>query len=93
MTARRVNFRVLLQKAWRYFAAWQIRAVIRRGFIVATSRNNKEYPVSLPFLSNKSHAAYSNVYLSSIDTRLLISFIKIKLPRIDYSYLLDYIYM
>lgn len=44
---------------------WQIRAVIRRGFMADTSRNNKEYPVSLPFLSNKSRAAHSRIYLSS----------------------------
>lgn len=38
-------------------APWQIRAIIRRGFMADTSRNNKEYPVSLPFLSNKSRRA------------------------------------
>lgn len=42
----------------------QIRAIIRRGFMADTSRNNKEYPVSLPFLSNKSGRS-SRVYLSS----------------------------
>lgn len=50
----------------RPYSAWQIRAIIRPGFMADTSRNNKEYPVSLPFLSNKSRAAHSRVYLSSI---------------------------
>lgn len=59
---RRVKFPRLISES-SSAAPWQIRAIIRRGFMADTSRNNKEYPVSLPFLSNKS--CRSRVYLSS----------------------------
>lgn len=47
---QRVEFPCLISES----SLRQIRAIIRRGFMADTSRNNKEYPVSLPFLSNKS---------------------------------------
>jgi len=61
-----------------------------------TSRNNKEYPVSLSFLSNKSRAAHSRVYLSSIAwyvTSLLTLEINLPGPFPGPLFSLDYIQM